>query len=150
MALAGVPNLHKFSDDLYRSGQPTGEGMQNLEAMGIKTIVNLRSFHSDDDEVEGTSLQVEHITMKAWHPETKEAKRFLRIVNDPNKTPVLVHCMHGSDRTGTMCAIYRIANEGWSKEDAIDEMQHGGYGFHKIWQNLPELIRGLEMAEIQP
>lgn len=39
---------------------------------------------------------------------------------------------HGSDRTGTMCALYRIAVQGWSKEDAIREMTAGGFGFHRI------------------
>ena len=51
MALAGVPNLHKVSDRLYRSAQPTAEGMTNLVALGIKTVVNLRDNHSDSDEI---------------------------------------------------------------------------------------------------
>ncbi len=34
---------------------------------------------------------------------------FLRIVTDPKRVPVLVHCQAGADRTGTMCAVYRIA-----------------------------------------
>ena len=45
MTLAGVPNLHKVSDGLYRSAQPTAEGMTNLVALGIKTVVNLRDNH---------------------------------------------------------------------------------------------------------
>src|SRR5512137_2473616 len=52
----GVPGLYRLSDDLYRSGQPSAEGMANLEAMGIKTIVNLRLLASDRDELEGTGL----------------------------------------------------------------------------------------------
>jgi hypothetical protein len=51
MTLAGVPNLHKVSDKLYRSAQPTAEGMTNLVALGIKTVVNLRDNHSDSDEI---------------------------------------------------------------------------------------------------
>ena len=43
---AGVPNLHKVSDKLYRSAQPTAEGMTNLVALGVKTVVNLRDNHS--------------------------------------------------------------------------------------------------------
>ena len=30
MTLAGVPNLHKVADGLYRSAQPTAEGMTNI------------------------------------------------------------------------------------------------------------------------
>jgi protein tyrosine phosphatase (PTP) superfamily phosphohydrolase (DUF442 family) len=130
--LEGAPNLFKVSDVLYRSAQPTAQGMKNLKKLGIKTIVNLRSFHSDRQEIGATGLAYEHIYMKAWHPETKEAARFLQIVNDPARQPVLVHCQHGSDRTGTMCALYRIAVQDWSKKDAIREMRDGGYGFHRI------------------
>jgi protein tyrosine/serine phosphatase len=87
--------------------------------------------------------------MKAWHPEEKEVVRFLRIVNDPKKTPVLVHCMHGADRTGVMCATYRLAVQGWTKEDAIEEMTNGGYGFHSVWSNLIKWVKNLDINELR-
>ena len=149
MEAVGVPNLYKVSDDLYRSAQPTDEGMKNLETLGIRTIINLRSFHSDRDEMKGTDLGYFHMTMKAWHPEEKEARQFLQIISDPNNLPALVHCQHGADRTGTMCAIYRIAVQGWSREEAIREMTDGGFGFHEIWSNLPAWIERLDIDEIQ-
>lgn len=147
--LAGVPNLHKVSPNLYRSAQPTASGMQNLRKMGIETIVNLRSFHSDRDEIGNTGLGYEHIYMKAWHPERKEVVRFLQIVTNPKRTPVLVHCQHGADRTGTMCALYRIAVQGWTKEEAIREMNDGGFGFHETWKNLRRWIRKLDIESIK-
>ena len=147
--LVGVPNFHKVSDNLYRSAQPTAQGMKNLKRKGIKTIVNLRSFHSDRDEIGSTPLGYEHIYMKAWHPERKEVVRFLKIVTNKKRTPVLVHCMHGADRTGTMCAVYRIAVEGWTKEKAIEEMTRGGFGFHEVFGNLPEWIRNLDVEKIK-
>ena len=58
MTRAGVPNLHKVSDKLYRSAQPTAEGMTNLVALGIKTVVNLRDNHSDSDEIGALHPQV--------------------------------------------------------------------------------------------
>lgn len=147
--LAGVPNLHKVTDNLYRSAQPTDEGMRNLKQMGIKTVVNLRSFHSDRDEIGDVELGYEHITMKAWHPERKELIRFLKIASDPKRTPVLVHCQHGADRTGTMCACYRIAVQGWTKEEAVREMTDGGFGFHEVWKNLPSWIEELDVESVR-
>ena len=145
----GVPNMHKVSGTLYRSAQPTAAGMRELKKIGIKTVVNLRSFHSDKDEIGDAGLTCEHIFMKAWHPELKEAQRFLQIVTDPARQPVLVHCQHGADRTGTMCAIYRIAVEGWPKEEAVREMREGGYGFHEVWKNLPVWLDALKVEDLK-
>lgn len=149
MEMPGAPNLHQVSPDLYRGAQPAAEGMQNLKQKGIKTVVNLRSFSSDRDELRGTGLGYEHLFMKAWHPERKEVVEFLRIVTDPKRKPVLVHCQHGADRTGTMCAVYRVAVQGWTKQQAIREMVDGGYGFHAVWQNLPEWIDELDVEAIR-
>jgi protein tyrosine phosphatase (PTP) superfamily phosphohydrolase (DUF442 family) len=147
--MEGVPNLHKVSDTLYRSAQPSAEGMKNLKAMGIETIVNLRSFHSDRDEIGDTGLAYEHIHMKAWHAEEEDAVKFLQIVTNPKRSPVLVHCQHGADRTGTMCALYRVTVQGWSKEEALKEMTQGGFGFHGIWENLIQWINGLDIETIK-
>ena len=147
--LDGVPNLHKVSDTLYRSAQPSAQGMRSLKKHGVETIVNLRSFHSDRDEIGKTGLGYEHIYMKAWHPEEKELVRFLQIVTNEKRTPVLVHCQHGADRTGLMCAVYRIVIEGWTKEDAIKEMTDGGYGFHPLWRNIVKEVKELDVEEIR-
>ena len=147
--LPGLPNLHKVSDDLYRGAQPTAEGMKQLEKLGVKTVVNLRSMHSDRDEIKGTALAYEHINMTPSNTEDKDVVRFLQIVSDNSRTPVFVHCRHGADRTGTVCAIYRIVVQGWSREAAIEEMTKGGFGFHSIWQNLPDYIRKLDTQEIK-
>ena len=147
--LVGAPNLHKVSDQLYRSAQPTAKGMRNLKALGIETIVNLRSFHSDRDEIGDTGLGYEHIYMKAWHPEEKEVVRFLQIVTNTKRTPVLVHCMHGADRTGTMCVAYRVVVQNWTVDAALKEMKDGGFGFHKVWVNLEPWIRKLDFKRIK-
>ena len=123
--------------------------MQNLKQLGLKTIINLRSFHSDRDEIGGTGLADEHIYMKPWHPEEADVVRFLKIVTDPKRAPVLVHCQHGADRTGTVIAVYRIAVQGWSKAEAIREMTQGGFGFHQTWSNLPRWIQKLNIDDIK-
>ncbi|MBW2637530.1 MAG: dual specificity protein phosphatase family protein [Deltaproteobacteria bacterium] len=147
-AVQGVPNLHKVSDDLYRSAQPTAEGMKNLKKLGIKTIVSLRSYHSDRDEIGTTDLGYVHIPMQSWNPKTEAVVRFLQIVTNPEKTPVILHCQHGADRTGTLSALYRIIIQGWTREEAIEEMKEGGFGFHAIWFNLPWWIWNLDIEKI--
>jgi len=149
LEMPDVENLHKVSEELYRGAQPTKGGMQQLKELGIKTIVNLRSFHSDREEIGDTGLSYEHIFMKTWHAEDKEVVRFLKIVTDGERTPAFVHCQRGADRTGTMCAIYRVAVQGWSKDEAIEEMTKGGFGFYSGWKNLINYIRDLDIEEIK-
>jgi hypothetical protein len=48
-----------------------------------------------------------------------------------------------------MCAIYRIAVEGWNKNEAIDEMTEGGFGFHSIFNNLVDYIHALDIDKIK-
>ena len=94
-------------------------------------------------------ISYEQVYMKAWHAEKEDVVQFLRIVTNPSRLPIFVHCEHGSDRTGMMVAIYRVVVSGWTKKQAIREMVEGGYGFHSIWANLPRFIRNLDVNAIR-
>ncbi len=154
----GLPNLFRVNANLYRVAQPTREGFMFLNTKTrlsntdrpIKTVVSLRSSNKDSAlEPAHSELRLEHIRFNTWHAEDEDVIRFLRIVSSPALQPVLVHCKHGSDRTGMMIAIYRIAIDGWSKQQAIDEMLRGGYGFHPLWQNLVRYINALDVEAIK-
>ena len=149
LGLPGVPNLHKVSEHLYRGAQPSAEGMRQLEKLGIKTVINLRFILSDRDRIEGTGLDYEHINMTTWSPRTKDVVRFLQIVTDSVRTPVFVHCRHGIDRTGMLCAVYRIVVEGWDKDEAIEEMTEGSFAFRSVQKNLVGYVRKLDIDEIK-
>jgi len=145
----GLPNLHQVTPTLYRGAQPTAVGMRELKAMGIKTVLNLRSFNSDRDKLGKTGLAYEHIYMKAWHPERADIIRFLQITTDKSRQPVFVHCQHGADRTGLMCAVYRVAVCNWTKAEAIREMTQGEFGHHTIWTNLVKFMQDLDIDAIK-
>lgn len=145
----GCPNLHKVDENLYRGAQPTAEGFVQLKKLGIRTVINLRLFHSDRSKIGDMGLAYEHIYVKAWHPEDEDVVRFLQIVTDPKRTPAFVHCNYGSDRTGMMVAIYRVAVCGWTKDEAIREMIEGGFGYHSVWGNLTEYLDELDVTDIR-
>ena len=147
--LAGVPNFHKVTESLYRSAQPTLEGMHNLERFGIRTVLNLRLLHSDADEVAGTSLMQDHAHLTAWYIHDQDALWFLDMVATREGAPFLVHCQHGADRTGCMCAMYRMVVQGWPRNEAIREMREGGFGYHELWRNIPTYLRCVDVEQIR-
>ena len=148
----GLPNLHQVSPVLYRGARPTREGVAELARMGVKTIIDFQTSLDRpiaEDDVSGTGIELIHIGFNAWHPEHNDVVRFLKLATDESKQPVFMHCRHGSDRTGMMCAIYRIVVEGWTKDQAIAEMTDGDFGFHPIWQDLLYYIRALDVEKLK-
>jgi len=146
---AGLPNLHCVTPNLYRCAQPTADGLRAAEKLGIKTVISLRAFHSDKDEVESTKLRTRRIYFNTWHAEDEDVVRFLKIITDTNAGPFLVHCQHGADRTGTMIAIYRMAVQGWTNEEAIQEMTTGDFGYHSVWRNLIRYLNALDVETLR-
>ena len=145
-----VPNLYKINDTLYRSAQPTAIGMGQLkQLLGIRTIINMRTLHSDIDEIGSTGLLNERLHVTYWHIEDEDVIKVMRILANKENGPYLIHCWQGADRTGLMCAMYRIIYQGWTKEDAIDEMVNGGFGFHPRWANIIQYIQSADIEKLR-
>ena len=141
-------NLYKINDSVYRGEQPTSAGMQSLEQIGIKSVLNLRFFSSDRSEIKNSGLTPCHERVNSWVMSETDVIDALRLLMNSPK-PVYIHCKHGSDRTGTILASYRIVFENWSKEDAIAEMLKTEYGFHPCFQNLIYLLEHLDIERVK-
>lgn len=146
-SIAGVPidNFAKVSEGVYRGAQPDAAGFKALQAMGVKTIVNLRGKHDDRPEATPLGLAVVSIPMSSKltiaPPNDEEIRKFLGTVLDPALRPVFVHCAQGKDRTGTMCALFRIEVDGWTPEKAHEEMV--AFGWHdELYPALGSFVLG--------
>jgi protein tyrosine/serine phosphatase len=64
---------------------------------------------------------------------------------NPENQPIYVHCALGRDRTGIVAAIYRIEKQGWSFDEAEQEMRD--FGFNDVWINLKKLVRNYSKGE---
>jgi len=144
----GVPNFCRINGQLYRSGQPSAPGFQALEKQGIREVLDLRLFHDDRALAAGTGLAVHSIPVNAGDFGEREMVAALQVIATA-RSPVLVHCLHGSDRTGAVIAMYRVVCEGWSKQQALDELQRGGYGYHTFFSNIPAFIREVDVAAVR-
>jgi protein tyrosine phosphatase (PTP) superfamily phosphohydrolase (DUF442 family) len=145
----GIRNFYQVTTNLYRGAQPTTDGMRQLKLLGIRTVINLRAFHSDQDGVAGTGLKSVRFETKPWHAEEEDVVGFLKVVTDTNNLPAFVHCQRGADRTGMMCAMYRIVVCGWTKSEAIAEMKNGGFDFNPAWHDLVRFIERADIADIK-
>ena len=145
----GLSNFYEVTTNLYRGAQPSAQGMAELKSMGVKTVLNLRSFHSDNKLVASGDLKLARLHMKPWHAEDEDVVAFLKIANDTNNLPLFVHCQRGADRTGMICAMYRIVYCGWTKEAAIKEMKEGGFHFNPGWENLVDYINKVDVEALK-
>jgi len=145
--LPGLANFAWVARDLCRGAQPTAEGSRTLEGMGVRTVVSLRESRSDLDELRGTSLRYVRVPMNPGRPEDADVGAFLALFGDEANLPVFVHCQKGADRTGTACALYRVAFEGWPVEDAMKELPR--FGFHDVWTGLLEYLRDADAERLR-
>lgn len=128
-----LPNFETVrSGVLYRSGQPRGVGLEFVRLFGIRTLVNLRSPGSDGTREEESfaaekGLDFHNLTMGPSRQELETTvERFLDVVGNESNWPVLLHCSRGYERSGVLSAIYRIENDGWSNQEALEEAHRLG------------------------
>jgi len=129
-----IENFGKVNDHFYRGAQPEGRNYEQLAALGIKTIVDLREDAKSDarSATERAGMRYINLPMKEKsYPQSYTAERFLEIVNDQSNWPVFVHCAGGRHRTGVMAAIYRMSVDGWGVDQAYQEMKR--YNFSTSW-----------------
>lgn len=132
---APIPNFREVYPWLYRGGQPSIEGIKYLSDRKIRTIISLRWSRSviaiEKKAMESLGIRFVSIRLNYWtFPSMEQIDQFLDIVDDESQRPVYIHCKHGSDRTGIFLAAYRMAREGWSADEAYQEMKE--CGFHLI------------------
>jgi len=141
-------NWYQVDQLVYRSGQPDAEAMAEAEKFGIRRVLTLREYHDDEEETKASGLHIFRIPMDAAKIKNEDVVAALKIIKASDE-PILVHCWHGSDRTGTVIAMYRIVEQGWSKEAALDELKHGGYGYHAIYGNIIDYINNADIDAIK-
>ena len=151
ITLAGVPNLNQVTPVLFRSAQPDAAGFANLaKSLKIKTVIDLRESQTDAAYLGTSKIRPYYVPMNALHITTDEIVAALTLIKaHEGEGPILVHCQHGADRTGVVMAMYRIIYQGWSKQQAIDEMKNGGYNFHSIFFNIPTYIESADIPALK-
>lgn len=120
--LAGIENLERVDERVWRGAAPTPEGYAGLAERGVSTVVDLRAEDgaaAEGDYVELLGMHYVHIPVRDGQaPTQREVGRFLAAVRSRGGT-VFVHCGAGVGRTGTMAAAYLVATGQADAEEAL-------------------------------
>jgi tyrosine-protein phosphatase SIW14 len=132
--LKDIPNFGEVTNQLYRGGQPTSQGLEQLSKRGIGLVINLRGENKvERAEVEKLGMQYVSIPWHCAYPKDRQVAEFLRVLRANQDKKIFVHCRLGIDRTGLMVASYRIGEQGWTAARAHREMAAFGFdSFHSF------------------
>lgn len=159
-----IKNLGVVDGRIYRGEQPKKDDFTALKAMGISTIVDLRldARKSSRQEAEAAGLRYVNIPIDGHkQPSDADVARFLELLEASGSEKVYVHCAGGRHRTGSMIAVYRMVENGWTVEQAYEEMlkydfytRNGHKGFktyvYDYWQRMRQAPESVPAAFCPP
>lgn len=163
MDIPGIRRAAKINEHFYRGGVPREGGFEALKKLGIKTVIDLHGFKKDPDysnAIESLGVDYVFLPLKDKAPSGEMMEEFISIVNNPDNHPVFYHCSHGKIRTSVMLAVFRMRCEGWTNEDAFNEMLYFDFNiFHRetfffgscaVHTELAEFIRNYKPPANEP
>ena len=129
-----IKNFGQMDERFFRGGQPKEKQYKELQALGIKTIIDLRDDPEEYEkrEAEALGMRYVHLPMIAKkYPKEETVEEFLKLVDDPSTGKFFVHCAGGRHRTGVLGAVYRFNHYKWNFDQVYAEMKK--YDFYTRW-----------------
>lgn len=147
-------NFHQFDEGLYRGARPSAAGMEYLQRIGVRTVIDLQGGDINDEILRSTLSQMEpgetpqwrayeNSTLESLHisfmnfplssytdvtrDEKKVIGKILLVMSQPGTHPLYIHCEHGEDRTGLVVALYHVFYQNWTPEEAHEDMEAMGH-----------------------
>jgi protein tyrosine/serine phosphatase len=153
-------NFHTVIEgELYRSAQVTGTELADYtNKVSLKSVLNLRGPSPNSDwykaEIaDSARLGLVHadFALSASRQVTnEEAVELIALMRSLPK-PLLIHCKHGSDRTGLMSALYMAAIAGQDEDTAEAQLSlyfghfsvpylSAAYPMDESWERLEGMV----------
>ena len=146
-------NLHAVSQDAFRSRQLSeSEFKRVIHDNGIKTVIRLvgtEDSNRESYEEESAAIAQTDATLivaslpSSRMPYRSEIQRVFEAL-DTAEPPILVHCKHGSDRTGLVSTIWLHDYKGEPLKKAREQLAFFPYG-HVEWGEASDMGRFLDM-----
>lgn len=120
---------------VYKSGLMEIEKLEEtISQYNLKSIIDLRDVQSEDsgrkdteksmrDESNlATQMGINYFNIPSGQiPSPQQVTRFLKIMDNPDNYPVLIHCYHGKGRAEVYSTIYRMEYQDYLNAVAIEK-----------------------------
>jgi uncharacterized protein (TIGR01244 family) len=121
-----VPHILCVDERVATGGQPTDAAFAKLAANGYHAVLNLRTasegidLKHEQEVVEKAGMRYVNIPVVSSAPKPEQVDEFIKAVKDKDNQPMLIHC-HSANRVGAFWMIYRVIEQGWPEDRALDE-----------------------------
>lgn len=121
-----VPGVLCLEDNFATGGQPTEQAFAKVASSGFHSVLSLRTDGEGIDLireralVEKAGLRYFNIPVASTAPRVEQADEFIRLVKEKSNHPLLINCA-SANRVGALMMIYRVVEQGWSEDKALDE-----------------------------
>ncbi|MGD2051395.1 MAG: tyrosine-protein phosphatase [Acidimicrobiia bacterium] len=153
--LAAIHNLRRVGDRMWAGGQPDPDGYRDLAALGVDTVVDLRSG-TPDDPIEDDEEALARLGMtRLWFPvpdgHAPNPRVILRVLHDTQDRTAFVHCAAGIGRSG----VVQAAAVWWQGGDfgVWDALAIGPVSLEQLWfvargkiDHVPVIVQMLSRA----
>jgi protein tyrosine phosphatase (PTP) superfamily phosphohydrolase (DUF442 family) len=126
-----APVVLCIDDKPVAGGQPSGQAYARAAASGYRSVLTLRSNKDGVDPlrerllVEQQNMRYFNLPATAKLPRVEQVDEFLGLVRDTANHPMLINCAF-AERVAPFMMIFRITDQGWSKERAVEEATKSG------------------------
>src|SRR5262245_7649030 len=126
-----APIVLCIDDKPVAGGQPTDHAYAKAAANGFRSVLTLRGRNDGVDLVrerllvEKNHLRYFNLPVLGSLPRLQQVDEFLRLVRDNSNHPMLLNCAF-AERVAPYMMIFRIVEQRWSEEKAIEEAVRSG------------------------
>lgn len=133
-----IPNFDTVDTTLFRGAAPNLQGLMDLKALGVKTIIDFRDpkdkkygLLPDQERAfcEKNGMTYINIPMISNNgPTTQDLAKYFSAINSATKNggKIFQHCDQGRDRTGVMTGFVDLLENGKNSTKTIADMQAHG------------------------